>query len=141
MGKQVICKRCCHCGGISYNLGGKIFIDCLHDSGGMFYHPIYDCDDFRMIEYDTSCWDSDGHFIPDKLLEIRDDVVLGSLCLDDHENRFGIDPLKLSHFFEDYESFLEMENEEDTAARLMMFYESSDWLIDKDWLIKDPTKE
>lgn len=140
MGKQVICKRCCHCGGISYNLGGKIFIDCLHDSGGMFYHPIYDCDDFRMIEYDTSCWDADGYFIPNKLLELREDILLGSVYLDDYENRFGIDTSKLYDFFGDFESFLG-DDLEDNGDELMAFYGNSGWVIDKSWLTKDPTKE
>lgn len=145
-----ICRYCKHCCGISYNLGGCIFVDCkkrwdLDD----IYHDttiheelkrISECDDFKLPRYNQNCWDN-GMLKPKYLPKIRKEISLGSMYIDDYNNSFGIKPELLCDFFDEYLTYLGLHELEDSPETLIDFYDnhtcteiSQDWVIDEEYV-------
>lgn len=139
---NVICKECRFCTWLSYNALGEISIDCkIHCGWGqMIRHEITHCDDFDLPDFDTSCWDADGYFKAEYLSQLRDEVTLGSLFIDDYRNRFGIDPNFLFNFFEAYEIWLDEDFLDDSDEALNEWYEYSVDPITINNLIQKPNQ-
>lgn len=147
MAKECICKKCKHCGFLTYNMGGEISIDCYANPkneydevfGRKIRCEVQSCDDFELPDFDTDCWDVNGNFKPEFLPVLRSQITLGSSYLSDYKNSFGIDPDFLISFFDEYDDWLSRVEEEETEENLLYWY--SDAYIGKltqDCVIKSP---
>lgn len=142
---RTICKECQHCTFLSYNGGGDIMVHCC----GLWYNNLEenfehvikeemkDCDLFMLPEYNTSCFDEFGAFKIEYLPELRSQVVLGSIFLDDYANEYGIRTDYLCSFFEDYLNWLDEHELQDSTENLLDWYETSSYEITTEDLITE----
>lgn len=146
MANGTICKECRYCTFLSYNLKGDVRVHCVGLSANdpweddhIIEREISTCEYFKLPEWDDSCWDENDCIKPESLRDIRGEICLGSIYLDDYRNSFGIDPLFLSHFCEWYWQWLGEEGLKDNPENFQKFYEEgyTDF-ITKEQLIQSP---
>jgi hypothetical protein len=146
---KVICKECRHCTWLSYNGRGEPSIGCaLHGGnyGGFFHHEITQCEDFRLPDFKSDCWDENGWMTTEAFKKLVGEITRGSCYIDNYRNSYGIDPDWLCWFLDGYYEWLnddeyEGAEREDNLTNIVEWYEYYSCRISKENMIQPPVPE
>lgn len=107
MANKEQCKECKFCSMMSHDLGvGRLHVFCEYQEMSLTPDGS-ECDDFEQKKYEDSCWNADGSFKTECYWKLRQQVTIGSCFMSSYENSYGLDPHRVSDFFEAYELFID----------------------------------